>query len=36
MRIEFVEIANFRKLISTRIGLSPEKTVFVGARADSI
>lgn len=31
MRIEFVEIANFRKLISTRIGLSPEKTVFVGA-----
>ncbi|WP_275784184.1 AAA family ATPase [Pararhizobium gei] len=31
MRIEFVEIANFRKLLSTRIGLSPEKTVFVGA-----
>jgi len=31
MRIEFVEIANFRKLISTRIGLSAEKTVFVGA-----
>ncbi|MBA3678010.1 MAG: AAA family ATPase [Sphingosinicella sp.] len=31
MRIEFVEIANFRKLISTRIGLSPAKTVFVGA-----
>lgn len=31
MRIEFIEIANFRKLISTRIGLSPEKTVFVGA-----
>lgn len=31
MRIEFVEIANFRKLLSTRVGLSPEKTVFVGA-----
>lgn len=31
MRIDFVEIANFRKLISTRIGLSPDKTVFVGA-----
>ena len=31
MRIEFVEIANFRKLLSTRAGLSPEKTVFVGA-----
>jgi predicted ATP-dependent endonuclease of OLD family len=31
MLIEFVEIANFRKLLSTRIGLSPEKTVFVGA-----
>ncbi|MBW9075655.1 AAA family ATPase [Agrobacterium deltaense] len=31
MRIEFVEIANFRKLISTRIGLSADKTVFVGA-----
>lgn len=31
MRIDFVEVANFRKLISTRIGLSPEKTVFVGA-----
>ena len=31
MRIDFVEIANFRKLISTRVGLSPEKTVFVGA-----
>lgn len=31
MRIEFVEIANFRKLRSTRVGLSPEKTVFVGA-----
>lgn len=31
MRIEFVEVANFRKLVSTRIGLSPEKTVFVGA-----
>jgi len=31
MRIEFVEIANFRKLLSTRVGLSVEKTVFVGA-----
>lgn len=31
MRIDFVEVANFRKLISTRIGLSSEKTVFVGA-----
>lgn len=31
MYIEFVEIANFRKLISTRIGLSADKTVFVGA-----
>jgi len=31
VRIEFVEIANFRKLLSTRVGLSPEKTVFVGA-----
>lgn len=31
MRIEFFEIANFRKLLSTRVGLSPEKTVFVGA-----
>ncbi len=31
MRIEFVEIVNFRKLISTRIGLSADKTVFVGA-----
>jgi predicted ATP-dependent endonuclease of OLD family len=31
MRIEFVEIANFRKLLSTRVSLSSEKTVFVGA-----
>lgn len=31
MRIEFVEIANFRRLLSTRVGLSSEKTVFVGA-----
>lgn len=31
MRIEFIEIANFRKLLSTRVGLSPERTVFVGA-----
>jgi predicted ATP-dependent endonuclease of OLD family len=31
MRIDFVEVANFRKLLSTRIGLSQGKTVFVGA-----
>lgn len=31
MRIEFVEIANFRKLLSTRVSLSRDKTVFVGA-----
>jgi predicted ATP-dependent endonuclease of OLD family len=31
MRIDFVEIANFRKLLSTRVEFSPEKTVFVGA-----
>lgn len=31
MRIEFVEITNFRKLLSTRVGLSSEKTIFVGA-----
>ncbi len=31
MHIEFVEIANFRKLHSTRVSLSPTKTVFVGA-----
>ncbi|MGN5642877.1 ATP-binding protein, partial [Burkholderia multivorans] len=31
MHIEFVEIANFRKLLSTRVGLSSERTVFVGA-----
>jgi predicted ATP-dependent endonuclease of OLD family len=31
MRIDFVEIANFRKLLSTRVGLSSEKTIFVGA-----
>jgi len=31
VRIEFVEIANFRKLISTRVGLSREKTILVGA-----
>ncbi|WP_379921461.1 AAA family ATPase [Erythrobacter sp. R86502] len=29
--IEFVEIANFRKLLATRIDLSPSKTLFVGA-----
>ncbi|VWC20486.1 ATP-dependent OLD family endonuclease [Burkholderia aenigmatica] len=31
MRIEFIEIANFRKLLSARVGLSTERTVFVGA-----
>lgn len=31
MRIAFVEIANFRRLVSTRIALSSDKTVFVGA-----
>jgi len=31
MHIAFVEIANFRKLLSTRVGLSPKKTIFVGA-----
>lgn len=31
MRIEFIEIANFRKLSSTRVSLAKDKTVFVGA-----
>jgi len=31
MHIDFVEIANFRKLSAARVGLSREKTVFVGA-----
>jgi predicted ATP-dependent endonuclease of OLD family len=31
MRIEFIEIGNFRKLPATRIELSPTKTIFVGA-----
>ena len=31
MHIEFVEIANFRKLLSVRVDLSPETTLFVGA-----
>nr|WP_281721137.1 AAA family ATPase [Nitrosomonas nitrosa] len=31
MQIEFVEIANFRKLLSTRIDLSDTTTLFVGA-----
>jgi hypothetical protein len=31
MRIDFVEIANFRKLRSTRVGFAEDKTVFVGA-----
>jgi len=31
MKIDFVEIGNFRKLLATRIDLSPKKTIFVGA-----
>jgi len=31
MRIEFVEIQNFRKLKSCRIDFSPKETIFVGA-----
>src|ERR1700677_4407861 len=31
MHIEIVEIGNFRKLLGVRIGLSKEKTIFVGA-----
>lgn len=31
MHIEFVEIANFRKLLSARVDLSPRTTLFVGA-----
>lgn len=31
MHIEFVEIANFRKLLSTRVDLSDATTLFVGA-----
>lgn len=31
MHIEFVEIANFRKLLSVRVDLSPRTTLFVGA-----
>lgn len=31
MHIAYVEIANFRKLLSVRIDLSKEKTLFVGA-----
>ncbi len=31
MRIDFVEIANFRKLRSTRVAFSKDNTVFVGA-----
>lgn len=31
MHIEFVEIANFRKLLSARVDLSNETTLFVGA-----
>jgi len=31
MRIEFVEIQNFRKLCSCRVEFAEETTVFVGA-----
>ena len=31
MRIEFLEIVNFRKLLSTRVDLSTTTTLFVGA-----
>lgn len=31
MHIEFVEIANFRKLLSARVDLAPMTTLFVGA-----
>ena len=31
MHIEFVEVANFRKLKAVRVGLAAETTVFVGA-----
>lgn len=31
MHIEFVEIANFRKLLSVRVDLAPMTTLFVGA-----
>ena len=31
MKIETIEIGNFRKLKSVRIGISDETTVFVGA-----
>ncbi len=31
MHIEFVEIANFKKLLSARVDLSPKTTLFVGA-----
>jgi predicted ATP-dependent endonuclease of OLD family len=31
VRIDFIEIANFRKLRSVRVGFASDKTVFVGA-----
>ncbi|MEB1301554.1 AAA family ATPase [Xanthomonas campestris pv. campestris] len=31
MHIDFIEVANFRKLLATRIDLAKESTVFVGA-----
>lgn len=31
MRIELVEVGNFRKLLAVRVGFAAEKTVFVGA-----
>ncbi|MEJ0047115.1 MAG: AAA family ATPase [Rhodospirillales bacterium] len=31
MQIEYVEIANYRKLLSVRVDLAKDKTIFVGA-----
>ena len=31
MHIEYLEIANYRKLLSVRIDLAKDKTIFVGA-----
>ena len=31
MRIEFIEVSNFRRLLSTHIDIASEKTLFVGA-----
>ncbi len=35
MHIEFVEIANFRKLLSARVDLSLKTTLFVGVSRQS-